>query len=139
MKRTALLLAATLALAGCVITHYEARGQFGDTPAVLHWKDGDSAATLWRCGALPVPLTHGIQGHDPLASEDGCITVLVDDQPATVWTLAPGAAVVLGVQCEGGSHPPEGRYAFSALTREKQNTWFGLREPAIPDACTVSP
>ncbi len=131
MRRlTVLLLALTFAgsLAGCAITHHEARGDFGDTPAVLHWKQGDSALTLWRCGAVPIPLTRGEEGQDEVfASDDGCVRF--------IGPLEPGATATLGVYCSDPRYPEEGEYPLAEIERWQQNVWFGLREPAIPSVC----
>ncbi len=115
-------------LGGCAITHYEARGEFGDTPAVLHWKEGDSALTLWRCGALPIPLTRGIQGQDDIfASDDNCVRF--DGR------LEPGAAAALGVHCDDPRYPQEGQHALTDIDHWRQILWFGRSEPATPDPC----
>jgi hypothetical protein len=128
MIRPTLLLLGAALLGGCAITHYEARGQFGDTPAVLHWKQGDSALTLWRCGASPIPLSRGVQGQDDaFASDDGCIRFL--------GTLEAGSSAALGVHCVDSRYPELGSYPFARVERWRQHVWFGLREPAIPAAC----
>ncbi|QOC22730.1 hypothetical protein IC757_00750 [Wenzhouxiangella sp. AB-CW3] len=131
MKRpTALicgLLLATL-LGGCTLTHYEARGEFGDTPAVLHWKEGDSTLTLWRCGALPIPLARGIQGQDEtFASDDQCVRFY--------GRFEAGESAVLHVDCEDPRYPAQGQYMLAETERWRQILWFGRMEPATPDPC----
>lgn len=128
MKRLTILLIAAALLGGCTITHHKARGEFGDTPAVLHWKEGDSVLTLWRCGALPVPMSRGVQGQDEaFVSDDGCVRFL--------GTLEPGETAALAVFCSDPRYPGEGEYPLSEVERRRQNVWFGLREPEIPSPC----
>ena len=113
-------------LGDCAITHYEARGEFGDTSAVLHWKEGDSALTLWRCGAVPIPLTRGIQGQDDtFASDDNCVHV--DGR------LDPGAPAALDVYCDDPRYPDEGRYSLADINAWRQFLWFSQTEPVTPD------
>lgn len=115
-------------LSGCAITHYEARGEFGDTPAVVHWKEGDSALTLWRCGAVPIALTRGITGQEnTFASNDDCVRFH--------GSLEPGASTALGVYCNDPRYPEQGKHALADMERWRQLIWFGRTDPAIPDPC----
>ncbi|MCC5795219.1 MAG: hypothetical protein JJT85_10870 [Chromatiales bacterium] len=129
-----LLLPVTVILASCTLTHYEARGEFGDQPAVLHWKSGDSSLTLWRCEAVPVPLSPA-PGDGALLSADGCIRVFTEGQPAAPGQLQAGRPVTLLVQCDDERYSPAGSYPFSPIGQRRQHTLFGLRAPDMPDAC----
>ncbi len=127
----------TVLLTGCTLNHYTSHGTLatdtGEMSAVLHWKSGDSAITVWRCGALPWPLTQGVTGHDALQTDDGCVQVVIDGSPARLDALRVGVEPLLVVRCEGaiglGEHP------FGPLRSKTQVTWLGVVEPAIPDPC----
>jgi len=136
--RTILVLLAVL-LTGCTLNHYTSHGTLpthdGDMGAVLHWKSGDSTITVWRCGALPWPLTQGVTGHEPLQSDDGCVQVIIDDMPARLDSLRVGVQPRLVVRCEGPVS--QGEHSFGPLRSSTQVTWFGYRDPDIPEPCGV--
>lgn len=135
MRSTLVLLAALLT--GCTLNHYTSHGSLptedGSMGAVLHWKSGDSAITVWRCGALPWPLTQGLTGHDALQTGDGCVQVVIADQPARLDALRVGAIPHLLVRCEGTV--TQGEHAFGPLRSRTQVTWLGFVEADIPDPC----
>ncbi|SEA50523.1 hypothetical protein [Alkalimonas amylolytica] len=134
-----------LSLSGCSIVHYTAEADLPDTEAraaVLHYRQGDSVLHIIRCGAPPLLLVAGLQGQEPLQSQDyrdsagaSCLLLQRAGQPVLLNELSADQNYDLVVQCQLAQLPAANSYTFSPLERKRQWLWPGNAAPWTPSPC----
>lgn len=142
-----LLLILVLSLSGCSIVHYTAEADLPDAEAraaILHYRQGDSVLHIVRCGAVPLQLVGGLQGQQPLQSQDyrdnsgaSCVLLQQAGQPVMLNELAREQSYDLVVQCQQQPLPLANTYSFSPLKRKRQWLWPGNTAPWTPSPCAT--